>query len=203
VSAKWKKYLIIVVFVVLAALFHTTAIFCLIYIPMLWASQKNFKLNIKLLALFTLTPIILPFTGFIGSIVENMMIFRYEHYEADSSQINVVAYFVIPYVIFVYLTYLKFLEREVTSCSNDNFAYFCAFMYVICASASFYIPILNRMQYYFSLPMISLIPTLTSRLTIPYRRLLQTAIVTICILFFFIGQTDGTMKIDNYMFSLD
>ena len=203
VRRKWIKYIIIAGFVLLAALFHASAIFCLVLIPMLWASQKHFKLNKILFVFFIVTPLVLPFTGFFESFLVNKMIARYESYEADSSKINVVSYFVIPYVIFVYLTLLKYFDKRTSFSPTENFAYLCAFMYVVCAAASFYIPILNRMEYYFSLPMNSLIPTLTSRLSVSYRNFILSAIVVVCVLFFFIGQTDGTMRIDNYKFSLD
>lgn len=203
VSSLWKKCFIIVGFILLASQFHASAIFCLVFLPMLWASQRHLKLNVILLAIFTITPLVIPFTGFFETFLEGLMITRYENYDADSTRINIIAYFVIPYVIFIYLTYLKYFDKQTSFSPTENFAYLCAFMYVVSASASFYIPILNRMEYYFSLPMISLIPTLTNRLSASNRKPLLASIVIISALFFFIAQTGGIMRIDNYSISFD
>lgn len=203
VSSKRLRYLIFTGFIILAALFHASALFCLVLVVMLWVSQKRFKLSKILLAIFIIIPVVLPFTGFFESFLEDLMISRYENYEADSSRINIIAYFVIPYVIFIYLTYLKYYDKQTAYIPTENFAYLCSFMYVVSASASFYIPIINRMEFYFSLPMVSLIPTLTTRSSSSNRTTILVAIVIICALFFYIAQTDGILSIDNYTFSFD
>lgn len=203
VTSKWKKYMVIAVFIILASQFHASAKFCLIFVPILWVSQKNFKTNKILLAILILTPLVLPFTSIFAFLTEKINIFRYENYEADSSRINIIAYFIIPYVIFLYLTILKHCDKQSSFSPNDNFAYLCAFMYVLSASASFYIPIFSRMEFYFSLPMLSLIPTLTSRVSASKRKPLITAIVVVCVLFFVIAQSGGIMRIDNYSFSVN
>ena len=80
----------------------------------------------------------------------------------------------------------------------DKFGYLCSLVYAIAASASIYMPILSRLEFYFSLPFICLIGNMTARLPHVSRRLLMVLISLICIAFFLISTPGGTLAIDNY-----
>lgn len=199
IKRKYLKYIVLAGLIAIAATFHGTAIVCYLYIPMFLLANAKFKFNKLTLILLLVLPIAGVFlNSLFGSAVNYFMISKYENYELDSSNINIVSFFVIPYCIFIFLTW-----KQSTIGFADNverFCYLSAFLYVMAASASMYMPMLARMGYYFSLPMLTLVGNFCETDNGPNSKLIKNGIVIVCILFFLTSTSGGILRLDHYHF---
>lgn len=199
---KSLRYFILGALIYVASTFHYSAIVCILYIPMLYFSSKNVKQTTLSTIILLVLPIVLfAFSDRLAPVVNYFIISRYKDYDLGYEGKNIVSYFVIPYVMFVYTLYLK---RKV-GCSGvyDNFGFLCAIGYVLCSVTSAYMPILARLSYYFSFPMLLTISNLTYKLTRSERDMFILVISIVCIVFFLISTTGGILQIDHYHFSWD
>lgn len=194
------KYIILAVFAYLASLFHYSAIACYLYLPLLFFAEKELKQNSFFInVLLLLLPIVaIVFSNLFAPVVDYFMIARYEDYELGTEGKNVIAYFVIPYVMFAYTLWLR--RKVGTENLIDRFGYLCAIVYIICTAASSYMPMLARIGYFFSFPMLVTISDLTYKLSKDTRNVFLVIISIICIAFFLIANSGGNLQIDHYHF---
>ena len=155
-------------------------------------------------------PVLLLFTSYISSFSTLFMIGKYESYESFESDPNIIAYFVIPYVIFLYTTYLFLLWKYKHQVDEESFidrfvvfCFLCSWIYAMIASASIAFPISARLMYYINLPICVLIVNLMSFLRLNNYKVLKVGIVLVCILFFLVSTPNGTLAIDKYNFSFE
>ena len=194
------KYIIVISTIYLAYIFHYTAIVCILLIPLLCFSEKSFPKGYKLIKilLIALPFIIMYSTKYVANIVNFFMISKYEYYEADFGDANVISYIVIPYCMYLYTLFLYF--RSHSSDWKKNFCFYCSIVHMCIAACTLYMPMLGRIEYYFSMPLICLIANLTMELPLSTRQLFVFAISIVCMAFFLISTPGGTLKIDNYSF---
>ena len=195
------RFGILVISVLLASSFHNSANICFLYIPLIWLANKKMKLSKAFLLSSFLIPLIFPLTQIPQYLVNEFMVEKYDNYEIGSQNINIIAFFVIPYVIFAYTTFLMLKTKGINS--NDKIGYFCSLMFAVSAASSLYMPMLARIGYYFSLPTLVLVANLTSRQPTVVRKNFSFLIIFIGLIFFFVSIDGGIMKIDNYKFSLE
>lgn len=194
----YLQYLILIIAVLLAFTFHNTAQLCVLIVPILWLAKRDFFPPKKNLIVYISAPLIGLILGqYSGPLINYFMVSKYGQYEADFGNSNFIAYFIIPYCMFLYVTWLMLKVKRIDSV--DNFSYLCAFVYILAASASIYMPILARLEYYFSLQFVALIGNMTARLPRSERASLMFVITTICITFFLVSTPGGTLAIDNYI----
>ena len=197
---KLMKYIILAVFAYLASLFHYSAIVCYVYIPLLFFAEKDLKQNTFFVdVLLLLLPIVaIVFSNLFAPVVNYFMISRYEDYELGTEGKNAISYFVIPYVVFIYTLWLR--RKVGTESVIDRFGYLCAIVYIICTAASSYMPMLARIGYFFSFPMLVTISDMTYKLSKNFRNVLLIIISMVCIAFFLIANSGGNLQIDHYHF---
>lgn len=201
ISRKWLRYLILITSVLLAQTFHHTALVGLLFVLMFLFMEREVRVNGFWTLLLALLPIVLFYTSNVfAPLVNQLTVDRYENYEIGSGNINIVAFFLIPYVIFLYTLWLSW--RVGLDNKFERIGLMCAIIYMVCASASLYMPILARIENYFSLPMLVLISHLTNKTNQALRQPLYLVIGFICILFFIVSTSGGNLQIDNYHFSL-
>ena len=191
-----NKYGILLFSVFLATTVHASAVICYLYIPFLLLSNRNIKLKTFSLFISAVIPLIMAMTPLPQYLITYFMTERYEMY--GNSSINIFAFFIIPYVVFLYILFLIYRIKALTP--YEKFGFFCSILYAVAAASSLYLPIVNRTSFYFNLPTIVLVASLTSRLPRSERSLFETVIAVVCIAFFFIAINGDTMKIDNYSF---
>lgn len=194
------KYIIVILAIYLAYMFHYTAIVCMLLIPLLWFSDYRFPKDKKLIKILLIAlPIIIMYsTKYVANVVNFFMISKYENYETDFGDANIISYIVIPYCIYLYTLFLYF--RSNSSDWEKNFCFYCSIVHMCIAACTLYMPMLGRFEYYFSMPLICLIANLTMELPLSTRRLFVFAISIVCMAFFLISTPGGTLKIDNYSF---
>ena len=199
VDKKLIGYVCVLGLILLACSFHNSARLCLMLIPLLWLSNKTI-LHYKFVrvVLFVLPIFVLFSSKAIASIVNYFMISRYEQYEAVFGDANLVAYIVVPYCIYLYVWYLFFRSK------NKNwqlrFCFYCSIIYVCIAACTLYMPMLGRLEYYYSLPLICLVSNLTTEQTVSDRKLFMFIISVLSMMLFLISTPGGTLRIDNYSF---
>ena len=137
-------------------------------------------------------------TKYVANVVNFFMISKYENYETDFGDANIISYIVIPYCIYLYTLFLYF--RSNSSDWEKNFCFYCSIVHMCIAACTLYMPMLGRFEYYFSMPLICLIANLTMELPLSTRKLFVFAISIVCMAFFLISTPGGTLKIDNYSF---
>ena len=194
------KYIIVILAIYLAYMFHYTAIVCILLIPLLWFSYNSFPKGNKLIKILLIAiPVIIMYaTKYVANVVNFFMISRYEYYETDFGDANVISYIVIPYCIYLYTLFLYY--RSNSSDWKKNFCFYCSIVHMCIAACTLYMPMLGRFEYYFSMPLMCLITNLTMELPLSARKLFVYAISIVCMAFFFISTPGGTLKIDNYSF---
>ena len=194
------KYIIVILAIYLAYMFHYTAIVCMLLIPLLWFSDYRFPKDKKLIKILLIAlPIIIMYsTKYVANVVNFFMISKYENYETDFGDANIISYIVIPYCIYLYTLFLYY--RSNSSDWEKNFCFYCSIVHMCIAACTLYMPMLGRFEYYFSMPLICLIANLTMELPLSTRRLFVFAISIVCMAFFLISTPGGTLKIDNYSF---
>jgi len=196
------QYIVLVLSIALAVPFHYSSQICVLFLPLLYLSKRKFIFRNKLIWICLCVPIVGLFLGsYYGIVIERFMVAKYENYEANFGDANIISYFIIPYTMFIYVTWLLSKAKEIGVV--ERFSYLCALFYTFFASASVYMPILARFEYYFSLQFMCLIGCLTARLPKKERSLVLYGITAICIAFFLIVVPGGTLSIDNYMFGTD
>ena len=202
IKRSFPRYLVLIGSVLLAETFHHTGIIGLLFVPMFIVMDKKWHVKESWLLLLAFLPVFLFFTSSIfAPLVDELMSSRYEKYQTGTQNINIIAFFLIPYFIFLYVLWL--VRRVGLDDKYDRIGFLCAIVSILSASASMYMPILSRIEYYFSLPMLVLITHLTNKLNVSIRRLLFGAIGVVCILFFLVSTDGGILQIDNYQFSLE
>lgn len=195
------QLIILSLFIFLAYTMHNSAEMCILVIPLFLLAKSDVLFKKKLLVCCLVLPLLgLFLSQYFAVLVNYFMVSKYENYDAEFGDSNFIAYFVIPYTMFAFATWLMLNAKCIEYV--DKFGYLCALVYAIAASASIYMPILARLEYYFSLPFICLIGNMTARLPHDSRRLLMVIISLICIAFFLISTPGGTLAIDNYEFSV-
>ena len=194
------KYIIVISAIYLAYMFHYTAIVCMLLIPLLWFSDYRFPKDKKLIKILLIAlPIIIMYsTKYVANVVNFFMVSKYEIYETDFGDANVISYIVIPYCIYLYTLFLYY--RSNSSDWEKNFFFYCSIVHMCIAACTLYMPMLGRFEYYFSMPLICLIANLTMELPLSTRQLFVFAISIVCMAFFLISTPGGTLKIDNYSF---
>ncbi len=189
-------------FILLASSFHFSALICFI-IPVSFVIKK---ISIKILLFLLLIPfLILLSTPIIQSVIlQKMTIIKYmSHLEEDSSNINIVAYFVIPYSLFAFSTYLQYRIIRYNKGYNNLPFYFASFFYSCFAALSFCFPMISRLSYYFSLPMLIYISNnllKTKEIPLLEREKIIVSIIICCVIYFVLSTIDGTFGIDNFKF---
>lgn len=207
-KALLKRIIIVLLAVLLAHFMHKSALFCLSLIPLLLIKDVNKK---SVLVLSIIPPALLFLKGSVFSLFLNFLVGKYESYGTYESDPNFIAYFVIPYVIYLYSAYLFLLWKK-TNCIDKSslehrfivFCYMCSWLYATIAGASLAFTIVARFIYYVNLPTFVLISNL---LVITHfgedsKRLQKIGIAMICILFFLVSTPGGVLGIDNYHFAL-
>ena len=194
------KYIIVISAIYLAYMFHYSAIVCILLIPLLWFSDYRFPKDKKFIKILLIAlPIIIMYsTKYVANVVNFFMISKYEIYETDFGDANVISYIVIPYCIYLYTLFLYY--RSNSSDWEKNFFFYCSIVHMCIAACTLYMPMLGRFEYYFSMPLICLIANLTMELPLSTRQLFVFAISIVCMAFFLISTPGGTLKIDNYSF---
>ena len=194
------KYIIVISAIYLAYMFHYSAIVCILLIPLLWFSDYRFPKDKKLIKILLIAlPITIMYsTKYVANVVNFFMISKYENYETDFGDANIISYIVIPYCIYLYTLFLYY--RSNSSDWEKNFCFYCSIVHMCLAACTLYMPMLGRFEYYFSMPLICLIANLTMELPLSTRRLFVFAISIVCMAFFLISTPGGTLKIDNYSF---
>ena len=194
------KYIIVILAIYLAYMFHYTAIVCILLIPLLWFSDYRFPKDKKVIKILLIAlPITIMYsTKYVANVVNFFMISKYEYYETSFGDANVISYIVIPYCIYLYTLFLYY--RSNSSDWGKNFCFYCSIVHVCIAACTLYMPMLGRFEYYFSMPLICLIANLTMELPLSTRRSFVFAISIVCMAFFLISTPGGTLKIDNYSF---
>ncbi len=191
------QFIILAVFIAVAYTMHNSAQMCALVIPLFWLAKNDFLFKKKMLVCYLALPLFgLFLSQYFAVLVNYFMVSKYKNYDAEFGDSNFIAYFVIPYTMFAFATWLMFNAKRIKYV--DKFGYLCSLVYAIAASASIYMPILSRLEFYFSLPFICLIGNMTARLPHVSRRLLMVLISLICIAFFLISTPGGTLAIDNY-----
>lgn len=199
IKRKYLKYIVLAGLIAIAVTIHRTAIVCYLYIPMFFFANVEYEFKkIARILLLSLPIVAAFFSSYFSSIVNYFMITNYEKYELGSANINVISFFVIPYCIFLFLTWKQ--SKVSFSNSVERFCYLSAFLYVMAASASMYMPMLARMGYYFSLPMLTLVGNFCETDNGPNSKLIKNGIVIVCILFFLISTSGGILRLDHYHF---
>lgn len=199
INRKYLKYIVLAGLIAMATTIHRTAIVCYFYIPMFLLANVEFKFKKLTLVLLLAIPIAAVFlSSYFSGIVNYFMISKYEDYELGSDNINVIAFWVIPYCIFLFLTWAQ--SKFGLSNKVERFCYLSAFLYVMASSASMYMPMLARMGYYFSLPMLTLVGNYCEKYSVANTKLIRNGIVVICILFFLISTSGGILQLDHYHF---
>ena len=202
VKKSYLQYIVLSISIALAYTFHNSAQLCVLLLPILWLSKRNIVFRKEILIAYIFLPIIGLFMGqYFGEVVNYFMVSKYENYETDFGNSNFIAYFVIPYTMFLYATWLMLNVKRIEFV--DKFGYLCALTYVLAASASIYMPILARLEFYFSLQFVCIIGNMTARLARSEKRVLEIAITLVCIAFFLISTPGGTLAIDNYRLTLE
>ena len=194
------KYIIVISAIYLAYMFHYTAFVCILLIPLLWFSSYSFPKDKKLIKILLIAlPIIMMYsTKYVANVVNFFMISKYENYETDFGDANVISYIVIPYCMYLYTLFLYYSSHS--SDWKKNFCFYCSIVHMCIAACTLYMPMLGRFEYYFSMPLICLIANLTMELPLSTRKLFVFAIYIVCMVFFLISTPGGTLKIDNYSF---
>ena len=194
------KYIIVILAIYFAYMFHYSAIVCIILIPLLWFSDYRFPKDKKLIKILLIAlPITIMYsTKYVANVVNFFMISKYEDYETSFGDANVISYIVIPYCIYLYTLFLYY--RSNSSDWEKNFCFYCSIVHMCLAACTLYMPMLGRFEYYFSMPLICLIANLTMELPLSTRQLFVFAISIVCMAFFLISTPGGTLKIDNYSF---
>ena len=194
------KYIIVILAIYFAYMFHYSAIVCIILIPLLWFSDYRFPKDKKLIKILLIAlPITIMYsTKYVANVVNFFMISKYENYETVFGDANVISYIVIPYCIYLYTLFLYY--RSNSSDWEKNFCFYCSIVHMCLAACTLYMPMLGRFEYYFSMPLICLIANLTMKLPLSTRQLFVFAISIVCMAFFLISTPGGTLRIDNYSF---
>lgn len=201
-NRRWLQFLILTAFVLVAQSFHHTGMVGFLFIPFFLLMERRFFFKKFWLFILALLPLALFFTSNIfAPIVNQLTVDRYENYEIGSESINIIAFFVIPYFMFLYTLWLT--GNVGLDSRYERIGFMCSLLYMICASASLYMPILARIENYFSLPMLVLITQLTSKTSPNVRKPLFFLIGFVCIVFFFVSTSGGILQIDNYKFSIE
>ncbi len=202
IKNKYIQYVVLFISIALAFTFHNSAQLCILVLPMFWLAERDFLFKKEIMILLLGLPLLgLVFGSYFGMLVDYFMINKYENYEREFGDSNILHYFVIPYSMFIYVTWLLINVEKIEI--ELKFAYLCALVYVIAASASMYMPILARLELYFSLQFMCLIGSLTARIPSKFKPLVIPAITLLCILHFLISTPGGTLAIDNYELTLE
>lgn len=195
------KLIALIAILIIAGLMHGSAKVCILILPFIYISNLYIYRLRNLKYVLIISPIVCAtFLKLFETVVTYFMTTKYEVYEADASNINLVAYFIIPYVLFLYSTWLLFRFKPA-----DRFlimCYFNALLYALAASASLYMPILARSGYYFSLPMFAFISYFTYKLPVEKRKLILSMVILLCITYFIMSTSGGILHIDDYSFSV-
>lgn len=192
------------VVILIASTFHFTSLVCFVVL----ISFLIKKITIKMLPVFLIIPlVILMLTPILQNLILNKMtIVKYiSHLEESSSDINVIAYFVIPYSLFIFSTYLLYKVLKYNVGYKNYPFYFSCLLYASFAALSFSFPMISRFSYYFSLPMIIFICNNIVRIKkfpIFRKDILVLSIILCCIGYFVLSTIGGTFGIDKFKFVL-
>lgn len=186
-------FLIIIIY--MSSLIHYSSWVGLLYlVPVLFCFKKKRSIYILQIIPF----IIIAGSGYVNSLYGSFLVDRYvEHFE-DAHAINVVSYFVIPYLIFTFCSYLRLKSKN--DDLIENVFYCSSFFYASLAAASLEIPMSTRFLYYFSIPTLIFITNNLFRLKTKERIPLLSLLTIICVVYFFVAQSGGILQIDNYRF---
>lgn len=202
IDRKYMKYIPLLLLVYLSTTIHGTSVICYLYLLLMIISEKDFNISKKMQFLLLITPILsMIFSSYFSHIANVFMISKYQDYELGAANVNPISFYVIPYSIFLYVTWLQRKQGLVNRI--ERFEYLCSFAYAICSAASMYMPILIRMSFYFSLPMLSLVAGKTISMENSNRNIIKPILIIVCIAYFLISSSGGILHIDNYQFNLD
>ena len=205
-----NKVFVISVFILLACSIHFTASFCLIMIPLLFVKNVSRRLIILLLPI----PVVLIYTG--SLMIDYLSVFsnipKYAHYfnSEQTKEVNVVSYFLIPYCIFLFSTWL--LLRRKTQSNRESyerksvyFPYLCTLIYSSISALSLSFPIIARTHFYYNFYALIFISNMLyeQRKRSVLMKLCVCGVLVLCFLYFVISVPNGTLKVDNYSFSLE
>ena len=202
-----RRIFVLFVAVIIASLMHKSSLFCLILIPFLcfWRIPR------KLVLLMTAIPLVLLLLkSSVSSFYTLFLVGKYKAYDSFETDPNIIAYFVIPYVIYLYSTYLFLLwdkrhNIDKNSCKDRLvvFCYLASWLYAVIAGASIAFPITTRFIYYVNLFTFILISNLLQIQNKENKRIHKLGIAIVCVLFFLVTTPGGILAIDNYYFSFD
>lgn len=156
IQDKWKKFLL---YVFIATMFHLTAICCLIYYPII-------KLRFRKKHLMWVAPLTMFLVIFKNQVVEIVWILGYKNFAYYSNTYGKQAggekLFLVYMLISIFIIFCECKLKTINEGDStlQNLLVYCSILSVVAQSMAMVFPILNRMGYYFSLPMFLIFPNL-------------------------------------------
>ncbi len=201
------KILILVISILIARTMHNTANICFLFLPMLFIR----RVSQRMVMLISFLPVIIIFlSSLVMDYIRLFAVVKYENYLENDYSPNIIAYFVIPYLIYLYsaLLYLIWLSKNKEMNDHFNlptFLYLSTAIYAMIAGASLTLGIVSRLSFYFNLLTYILISNMLHDCINKqiYKKLLMVGMIVLCVAFFMISAPGGTLGIDNYTFSIE
>lgn len=186
-----KKVVPFVILIVIAMLFHSTALFGLILYPLLNLKRKSVKAVISIVALV----IALNYQGFIG-LISNISLF--EHYSMYQTYSDGIEFSNTSFIVELFaLGYVLFSKKRISADDKKFDKYLFIYLIgIILLSTGFYNPYLKRIALYFTISSIVLLPAIPCSCKIGKDKLVNQIIIIgfviskFVIQAYFLGQSD-------------
>lgn len=194
-----RHRLFAILLLLIAMTVHYSSFICLI-IPGVYYFSK-YKISGKYLLILALSPLLALAAGkFFDAILPMInVVGRYKRYLNEENSINFISYFVIPYVMFLYSSYLYWKIRE---CSKSmSFCFLCSLVVALIAGVSVSLPMLSRFSYYFNVPMLVFIASGMTLLS--HNRIMKLHIrglIILAVIYYFVALKGNIMGIEDYHF---
>lgn len=202
-----KDFIFSTILFYLSGTIHFSARIGFLYLIIYLIASIVKNINKKLVALLMILPVIALI--FNTSIINQLIILdqsiRYEAYYDDDHKVNIVSYFIIPYLMFLYASY-SYINSNKSKDSFEQkkfaFLYICSLIYAITAGISIAMPMTSRFLFYFSLPTLVFITNSIERQKFRFnaKRFQYIVVLIVCVMYFYISFSNNIMMISNYKF---
>ena len=196
-SHRFWRLLFGVLLVLVAFSFHNSAI---VFMPLIFMMDlrltKRQTIVIMVIAITTLL-----FRSLIVGIMGNFVLDRYEKYDLEEGYMMNILALLVPIVIGLFCVFLSKPDY-----GNNTYSKAVSLMFIFLALQVAFNDLslsqnqIARLGFYFMNSYVILIPYALKRLPGNYRPIVSFVIVLLCLVYFYLGTNEGTLKIDNYLF---
>lgn len=184
-------------FVLLAYTIHNSAI---VFLPILFLMAKRLSRSQTIfIMLFSVSTLL--FRGLLVDIMGYFIMGRYVEYDLNEGYLMNILMLLVPISIGLFCAFVSYPDR-----GERKYSKALSLMFIFLAlQVTFNNLTLNhnqiaRLGYYFMNSYIVLIPYALKNMPVLTRSIARLAIILLCLIFFYMGTNEGTLRIDNYKF---